>query len=210
MCYHKNMIAIVDYGMGNLRSVEKGFLKVGVDARIVSDPKSIDDAPAVVLPGVGAFRDCMRNLTNANLTDAIVRAIQKGKPFLGICLGLQVLFSESEEFGICKGLDVFRGRVVRFSEGELKVPHMGWNNVRVVRRPPILDGIPDESYFYFVHSFYVAPRDKGIVATTTEYGSEFTSMVWKDNIFATQFHPEKSQELGLKILKGFGEFVKKA
>lgn len=204
------MVAIVDYGMGNLRSVEKGFLRVGVDAKIVSDTKSIDDANAVVLPGVGAFKDCMRNLTDANLTGALVRAIQKGKPFLGICLGLQVLFSESEEFGICKGLDVFRGRVVRFSEGELKVPHMGWNNVRIVRRPPILDGIPDESYFYFVHSFYVAPQDKGIVATTTEYGSEFTSMVWKDNIFATQFHPEKSQELGLKILKGFGEFVKKA
>lgn len=203
------MIAIVDYGMGNLRSVEKGFLKVGVDARIVSDTRSIDDARGVVLPGVGAFRDCMRNLTDANLTDAIIRAIQKGKPFLGICLGLQVLFSESEEFGVCKGLDVFRGRVVKFPEGELKVPHMGWNNARIKRRPPIFDGILDESYFYFVHSFYVVPADPGIIATTTQYGSEFTSMVWKDNIFATQFHPEKSQELGLKILKGFGEFMKK-
>ena len=203
------MIAVVDYGMGNLRSVEKGFLKVGVDARIVSDKKSIDDAAGIVLPGVGAFRDCIRNLTHADLTGPIVRSIEKGKPFLGICLGLQVLFSESEEFGTCKGLDLFRGKVVRFPEGELKVPHMGWNNVRIVRRPPVFDGIPDDSYFYFVHSFYVVPGDKGVVATTTEYGSEFTSMVWQDNIFATQFHPEKSQELGLKILKGFGEFVRR-
>jgi glutamine amidotransferase len=204
------MIAIVDYGMGNLRSVEKGFLKVGVDARIVSDRKSVEDAKGVVLPGVGAFRDCIRNLTDADLTDAIIASVRKGKPFLGICLGLQVLFSESEEFGICRGLDLFRGRVVRFPEGGLKVPHMGWNTVKIERRPPAFDGIPDESYFYFVHSFYVAPEESGIVAGTTEYGSRFTSMVWKDNILATQFHPEKSQELGLKILKGFGEFVRKA
>jgi glutamine amidotransferase len=204
------MIAIVDYGMGNLRSVEKALLKVGADARIVADPKSVDSASGVVLPGVGAFRDCVRNLTDANLTDAIIRSIEKGKPFLGICLGLQVLFSESEEFGVCKGLDVFKGKVVRFPEGELKVPHMGWNNARIKRRPPIFNGIADDSYFYFVHSFYVVPDDSDIIATTTEYGSEFTSMVWKDNIFATQFHPEKSQELGLKILKGFSEFVKKS
>lgn len=204
------MIAIVDYGMGNLRSVEKGFLKVGVDAEVVSDTKAIDDSDAVVLPGVGAFRDCMRNLNNAGLTQAIIRNIEKGKPFLGICLGLQMLFSESEEFGMCKGLDVLRGKVVRFPESELKVPHMGWNNVKVLRRPPVFDGIPDNSFFYFVHSFYVAPDDKEVVATTTDYGLEFTSMVWKDNIFATQFHPEKSQELGLRILKGFGAFVKKA
>lgn len=196
--------------MGNLRSVEKGFLKVGVDARVVSDPASVDNADGIVLPGVGAFRDCIRNLNDADLTGAIVNAIQKGKPYLGICLGLQVLFSESEEFGVCKGLDVFSGRVVRFPESELKVPHMGWNNVKIVRRPPILDGISDESYFYFVHSFYVMPKDSSIVAGTTEYGSEFTSMVWKDNIVATQFHPEKSQDLGLRILKGFGDFVKKA
>ena len=204
------MIVIVDYGMGNLRSVEKGFLKVGVDARIVSDPQSVDDASGIVLPGVGAFRDCVKNLTDAHLTDAIIRAVRKGKPFLGICLGLQVLFSESEEFGVCKGLDVFRGRVVRFPEKGLKVPHMGWNSVKVLRRPPIFNGVADESYFYFVHSFYVVPQNGSIVAATTEYGGEFTSMVWKDNIFATQFHPEKSQETGLRILKGFGEFVKSA
>jgi len=203
------VIVIVDYGMGNLRSVEKGFLKVGVDAKIVSDPKSVDNASGIVLPGVGAFRDCVKNLTDAHLTDAIIRAVQKGKPFLGICLGLQVLFSESEEFGVCRGLDVFRGRVKRFPEKGLKVPHMGWNSVKILRRPPIFNGVADESYFYFVHSFYVAPRDSDIVATTTEYGAEFTSMVWKDNIFATQFHPEKSQETGLRILKGFGDFVRK-
>ncbi|HTR44875.1 MAG TPA: imidazole glycerol phosphate synthase subunit HisH, partial [Thermodesulfovibrionales bacterium] len=125
------MIAIVDYGMGNLRSVEKGFLKVGVDARVVTDPGAVDNAEGIVLPGVGAFRDCIRNLTDANLTEAIIRGIRKGKPFLGICLGLQVLFSESEEFGSCKGLDLFRGRVVRFPQTELKVPHMGWNSLEV-------------------------------------------------------------------------------
>lgn len=208
------MIAIIDYGMGNLRSVEKGFLKVGVDARIVSDPLSIDNASGVVLPGVGAFRDCMKNLaganpTGTNLTSAIISSINKGKPFLGICLGLQLLFSESEEFGRCKGLDVLKGRVVRFPAGRLKVPHMGWNRVDIIKKPPIFTGIPDSSYFYFVHSFYVQPEQNNIIAATTEYGSVFTSMVWKDNVFATQFHPEKSQELGLKILKGFGDFVRR-
>lgn len=204
------MIAIVDYGMGNLRSVEKGFLKVGVAAKVVSDPVSIDNASGIVLPGVGAFRDCIRNLTETNLTESIVKSIQKGKPYLGICLGLQVLFSWSEEFGFCRGLDVFKGSVVKFPEGKLKVPHMGWNNVKILKKPPIFNGIPDAGYFYFVHSYYVVPQEKDIIAATTEYGEDFTSSVWKDNIFATQFHPEKSQELGLRILKGFGDFVKKA
>lgn len=203
------MIAIVDYGMGNLRSVEKGFKKVGVDARVTSNPGIIDDADAVVLPGVGAFKDCIRNLNDLSLTDAVVRAINKGKPYLGICLGLQVLFSESEEFGACRGLDIFRGKVVRFQIQE-KVPHMGWNNVRLLRRPPIMRDIPDMAYLYFVHSYYVVPEDTNIVAATTNYGVTFTSMVWKDNIFATQFHPEKSQGLGLQLLKGFGEFVAKS
>ena len=202
------MIAIVDYGMGNLKSVEKGFKKVGVDALVTSEPRVVDNADAVVLPGVGAFKDCIRNLSDLSLTEAVVASINKGKPFLGICLGLQVLFSESEEFGTCKGLDIFRGKVVRFKEG-LKVPHMGWNTVRIVNRPPILSDIEEDSFFYFVHSFYVVPEDKGIIATTTDYGTTFTSMVWKDNVFATQFHPEKSQGLGLKILKGFGDFVRK-
>lgn len=204
------MIAIVDYGMGNLRSVEKGFLKVGVDARIVSDPASIDNAHGVVLPGVGAFMDCIKNLTDMRLTESIIKAIKQGKPYLGICLGLQVLFTESEEFGICKGLDVLKGKVVRFPKGELKVPHMGWNTLEIKRRPPIFDGIKDREYFYFVHSFYVVPDDEEIIAATTDYGVNFTSMVWKDNIFAMQFHPEKSQGVGLRILRGFGDFVRKA
>lgn len=203
------MIAIVDYGMGNLRSVEKGFKKVGIEAKVTSSAKEIDDASAVVLPGVGAFRDCIRNLTDLSLTESIAKAIQKGKPYLGICLGLQVLFSESEEFGRCSGLDVLRGKVVRFQIKE-KVPHMGWNTVSVVKKPPIFSDIPDNAYFYFVHSFYVVPDDKEVAAGTTDYGITFTSMVWKDNIFATQFHPEKSQEMGLKVLAGFGRFVKKS
>jgi glutamine amidotransferase len=203
------MIAIVDYGMGNLRSVEKGFQKVGVEVTVTSSPRVIDNADAVVLPGVGAFRDCIRNLTDLSLTESVVRSIEKGKPYLGICLGLQVLFSESEEFGRCKGLDIFRGRVVRFGAG-MKVPHMGWNTVSIEKRPPVFEGIEDNSYFYFVHSFYVVPEDRGIVAGTTDYNGSFTSMIWKDNVFATQFHPEKSQGLGLIILKDFGAFVKKA
>jgi imidazole glycerol-phosphate synthase subunit HisH len=202
------MIAIVDYGMGNLRSVEKGFLKVGVDARVVTEPRAVDDAQAVVLPGVGAFKDCMRNLREMSLMEPIIRSIQKGKPYLGICLGLQILFTESEEFGIYKGLDIMQGKVVRF-QVDLKVPHMGWNNVKILRRPPIFDGIKDESFFYFVHSYYVVPYDYDIMATTSDYGITFTSMVWRENIFATQFHPEKSQETGLRILKNFGDFVRK-
>lgn len=202
------MIAIVDYGMGNLRSVEKGFQKVNVDARIVSDARSINDADGVVLPGVGAFIDCIKNLTDMKLTDAIIKSISKGKPYLGICLGLQVLFTESEEFGTCNGLNVLKGKVVRFPKSGLKVPHMGWNTVDIKNKPPIFDGIDDKSYFYFVHSFYVVPEDENIISSTTDYGVSFTSMIWKDNILATQFHPEKSQELGLKVLKEFGNFVK--
>lgn len=207
--YNTQMIAIVDYGMGNLRSVEKGFHKVGVEARVVRNPKAVDDAKAVVLPGVGAFKDCMRNLEETSLIDAIVRSIRKGKPYLGLCLGLQVLFSESEEFGVYRGLDILPGKVVRFRIN-LKVPHMGWNTVKVLRRPPIFSGIDDESYFYFVHSYYVSPDNADVIAGTTEYGLTFASMVWKDNVVATQFHPEKSQEKGLRILKNFGDFVKKA
>ncbi|RJQ20837.1 MAG: imidazole glycerol phosphate synthase subunit HisH [Nitrospiraceae bacterium] len=227
------MIAIVDYGMGNLRSVEKGFQKVGVDVMVTNKPDVVRDASAVVLPGVGAFRDCMRELTNLELIDAVVDSIKQGKPYLGICLGLQVLFSESEEFGRCRGLDVLRGKVVRFEFGSksqesdkttqdsklktqnsqlssLKVPHMGWNEINMQKdNNPLFENIPDKSYFYFVHSFYVAPDDASIISTTTDYGIEFTSSVWKDNIFAVQFHPEKSQAGGLRMLKNFGEIVRK-
>src|SRR4030067_685640 len=207
MPYHKNMIAIVDYGMGNLRSVEKGFLKVGVKAGITNNPEVIEKADGVVLPGVGAFKDCMRELTSLELTDAIVQVIKKGKPYLGICLGLQVLFSESEEFGRCRGLDIFRGKVVRFPSGNLKIPHMGWNELTIQKQNPLLNGIKDKTYFYFVHSFYVAPEDSSIIAATTDYGINFTSMIYSGNIFATQFHPEKSQRAGLIILKNFGKVV---
>ncbi len=204
------MIAIIDYGMGNLRSVEKGFLKIGADVKVTSDPRIVDDAHAIVLPGVGAFRDCMRNLGEMSLLEPVARAIQKGKPYLGICLGLQILFAESEEFGRSEGLNIFAGKVVRFPENNLKVPHMGWNTITILNRPPIFDGIQDDSFFYFVHSFYVVPSEKNLIATTTDYGVTFTSMIWKENVFAAQFHPEKSQELGLRILKGFNDFVNKA
>jgi len=200
------MIAIVDYGRGNLRSVEKGLSHVGADARVVSDAKSLDNAGAIVLPGVGAFRDCMDNLRTAGLIEPVLRNIRKGKPFLGICLGLQLLFAESEEFGHSEGLSIFKGTVPRFPQSDLKVPHMGWNSISLKKRPPIMEGVEDGSYFYFVHSYYVDPEDKDIVAATTDYGIEFTSMVWKDNVFATQFHPEKSQSVGLKVLKGFSDF----
>jgi imidazole glycerol-phosphate synthase subunit HisH len=202
------MIAIIDYGMGNLRSVQKGFEHVGREAVVTGDAKTILSASKVVLPGVGAFPDCMRNLEQYGLIDAVRRTIESGKPFLGICLGLQLLFTESEEFGISKGLDIIKGRVVRFKGPEfrdLKVPHMGWNSLSVKRRPPALQDVPDNSHVYFVHSFHVVPDDKNVIATTTSYGIEFVSSIWKDNVFASQFHPEKSQALGLSILKRFGE-----
>jgi glutamine amidotransferase len=221
------MIAIIDYGMGNLRSVEKGFLRAGVDVRVTNRPEIVKKADGVVLPGVGAFKDCMKELTNLELIDAVVDTVNAGKPYLGICLGLQVLFSESEEFGRCKGLDVLRGKVVRFqfdvgayrdtpvqaaspNAQTLKVPHMGWNETKIRDNNPLFTGIQDKSYFYFVHSYYVVPEDTSIISTTTDYGIEFTSSVRKDNIFAVQFHPEKSQTVGLRMLKNFGEIVKKA
>jgi len=205
------MIAIIDYGMGNLRSVQKAFEKVGFDAVVTSEPRSVLEADRIVLPGVGAFRDCIKNLEEGGFVEPILRVIRDGRPFLGICLGLQLLFSESEEFGIHKGLNVIPGRVVRFPDGmsqgeeELKVPHMGWNQVSIKKRPAAFSDIPDGTNFYFVHSYYVQPEDPAVIATTTDYGMEFCSSVWKDNIVATQFHPEKSQERGLSILKNFGE-----
>jgi glutamine amidotransferase len=202
------MIAIIDYGMGNLRSVQKGFERMGREAVVTRDARTILSAGKVVLPGVGAFPDCMRNLEQYGLINTVYKTIESGKPFLGICLGLQLLFTESEEFGLSKGLDVIKGRVVRFKGPEfsaLKVPHMGWNSISIKRRAPALKDIPDNSYVYFVHSYHVVPEDKNVIATTTPYGGEFISSIWKDNIFATQFHPEKSQALGLSILKRFGE-----
>ncbi len=203
------MIAIVDYGMGNLRSVQKGLEKVGCTAVVTADPKQLLEAEKVVLPGVGAFPDCMRNLTQGGFVEPLIRLIEEGRPFLGICLGLQLLFSESEEFGIHQGLGIIPGRVVRFPEGQvvageaLKVPHMGWNQITYRNQPPLFEGIETGTNFYFVHSYYVKPDDAGVIAMTTDYGIEFCSAVWKDNIVATQFHPEKSQEAGLQILRNF-------
>lgn len=202
------MIAIIDYGMGNLRSVQKGFERMGHEAVVTSDARAILSADKVVLPGVGAFPDCMRNLEEYGVIDSVHKSIESGKPFLGICLGLQLLFTEGEEFGIHKGLDIIKGKVVRFQGpafDTLKVPHMGWNTISIKNRPPVLEDVPDTSHFYFVHSYYVVPEDPGVIATTTTYGIEFVSSIWKDNIFAVQFHPEKSQALGLSILKRFGE-----
>ncbi len=199
------MIAIIDYGMGNLRSVSKAFEAVGHQAVVTRDARVIGNADHVVLPGVGAFGDCMANIEQYGLVEPIRTAIQSGKPFLGICLGLQVLFSESEEFGPHRGLDIIPGKVRRFEGGQaLKVPHMGWNQVHVQRACPLFDGIADGSDWYFVHSFFVDPTDKQLAATTTTYGIPFVSSVWKDNVVACQFHPEKSQAVGLRLIKNFG------
>jgi glutamine amidotransferase len=201
------MIAIVDYGMGNLRSVQKGFERVGFQAEVTRDPGRIGSARGVVLPGVGAFQACMENLRRLGLIDPVREAAQT-KPFLGICLGFQLLFSESEEFGKQPGLGVFPGNVVGFHlQGDLKVPHMGWNRIEKRKNSPFLDGLSNGDYVYFVHSFYVVPEDPSVVATTTDYGSPFVSSIATENLFACQFHPEKSQELGLRILANFGRFV---
>lgn len=205
------MIAVVNYGMGNLRSVQKGLERVGQDAVITSNPDIIKKASALVLPGVGAFGACMNNLQSYGLVDVVLSSIKKGKPFLGICVGMQLLFSECEEFGKSLGLDILKGKVVRFPQtvngARLKIPHMGWNNIKFKKNSPFFKGLPDNSFVYFVHSYHPIPEDKDIIATTTKYGIEFTSSVYKDNIFATQFHPEKSQTTGLNILRNFGELI---
>ena len=202
------MIAIIDYGMGNLRSVQKGFERVGFQAEVTREVSKIASALGVVLPGVGAFQACMENLKRFELIEPIRRVVREQKPFLGICLGFQLLFAESEEFGLQKGLDLFPGRVVGFHAGNgLKVPHMGWNRIAKKKDSPFLDGLSSGDYVYFVHSFYVVPEDSSLVATTTEYGGSFVSSIATERLFACQFHPEKSQELGLRILANFGRFV---
>ncbi|MGB6064240.1 MAG: imidazole glycerol phosphate synthase subunit HisH [Desulfomonilaceae bacterium] len=198
------MIVIVDYGMGNLRSVQKGFERIGSHAVIARDPEAIRKADALVLPGVGAFPECMKNLSRLNLVEPILEFIKSERPFLGICLGLQLLFDDSEEFGLHEGLKVIRGGVKAFDRNmKLKIPHMGWNQVLFRKDVPIFRGIPDACHFYFVHSYYVLPDDSADVAGQTQYGITFTCAVARDNIFAVQFHPEKSQENGLKILANF-------
>lgn len=197
-------IVIVDYGMANLRSVQKAFEKVGAAAIISGDPNRVAEADKLVLPGVGAFRDAIARLRETGLDAPIVTHVRAGRPFLGICLGLQLLFTTSYEDGEHRGLDLFAGEVVHFERTPgLKVPHMGWNQLRVLRQAPPLRELPPEPSVYFVHSYYVKPKDASIVATETDYGAPFASSIWHENVFATQFHPEKSQRVGLAMLRAF-------
>jgi glutamine amidotransferase len=203
------MIAIVDYGRGNLWSVQNGFAQVGARVQVSDDPEAIVRADAVVFPGVGAFRDCMHSLTERGLDQALREVIQAGRPVLAICVGMQVLFSESEEFGPSPGLAILEGQVRRFPEPcgahttRLKVPHMGWNQLHLLRPCPLLRGMPDGVFTYFVHSYYAVPSCAEVVVASTDYGVEFASVLWRDNLYATQFHPEKSQAWGLHILHNF-------
>jgi imidazole glycerol-phosphate synthase subunit HisH len=200
------MIALIDYDSGNLRSAQKALIKVGADVRVVRRPDELKDAAGVVLPGVGAFDDCVNAMQKQELLGAIREYIQSGRPFLGICVGYQALFERSEEFNSCAaGLGVFAGKVVRFpNEAGLKVPQIGWNQLNIIKPDcPISEGIKPGSYVYFVHSYFPQPADTAIIATETTYGASFASSVWRDNVYATQFHPEKSQETGLRLLKNF-------
>ncbi len=197
-------VAIIDYQMGNLRSVQKGFERVGVQAEIIADPRQIGPTDKIVLPGVGAFGDAIAELRRRDFVTLIRDAIAANQPFLGICLGLQMLFDVGYEGGEHEGLGILRGKVLRFDlPHEFKVPHMGWNRGRIVRQAPILQGTAPDTYFYFVHSYYVVPEDNEVIAIECDYGGPFCAAVWKDNLFATQFHPEKSQADGLKLLKNF-------
>ena len=199
-------IAIIDYGMANLRSVQKAFERVGAAAEITSDPAVVAKAEKVVLPGVGAFRNAIARLRESGLADPIVNHIGADRPFLGICLGLQLLFTRSHEDGVHEGLNVLPGDVVRFPKMPgLKVPHMGWNHLRLQGDCPLFRGLPDGSAVYFVHSYYAAPGDRGLSSATADYPEPFTAAVWRDNLYATQFHPEKSQAVGLTMLKNFAE-----
>ena len=229
------MLAIVDYGRGNLRSVQNGFGRIGVAAQVSGDPETIAKADGVVFPGVGAFRDCMENLAARGLDEALHQVIGDGKPVLAICVGMQALLSESEEFGTTPGLDIVAGRVRRFPQPaphnspcdgtsqrqsaplepaapiaarqRLKVPHMGWNQLHLHRSCPLLDGLPERVYTYFVHSYYAIPAEPAVVVASTDYGVEFASVLWRDNLYATQFHPEKSQRWGLRILRNFAQLL---
>jgi imidazole glycerol-phosphate synthase subunit HisH len=199
-------IGIIDYGMANLRSVQKAFESVGVTAQIISTPAEIERAERIVLPGVGAFADAVRTLREKELAGPILAHIASGKPFLGICLGLQMLFDVGYEDGVHQGLGVIKGKCVRFDVDDtlgLKVPHMGWNQLDFKRPSPLFKDLPSGAGVYFVHGYHVVPEDPGVIATTTDYGRPFVSSIWRDNIMATQFHPEKSQRVGLKILSNF-------
>ncbi len=196
------MLTIADYGVGNLRNVYMAFRRIGVEAEVTSEAAGIRRASAIVLPGVGAFGDAIANIRALGLEATLVDAIRDGVPFMGICLGLQLLFEVSEEMGEHRGLGIFEGRVRRFPPG-LAVPHMGWNQIRQVQAVPLWRGIPNQSHAYFVHSYYVDPRDPSVVAGTTDYGTEFCSAVAQGNLYGIQFHPEKSQDVGRAILQNF-------
>ncbi len=204
------MIALLDYGSGNLRSVEKALRKVGAEVSVLTRPEGLMQARAAVLPGVGAFDDCITAMQKQELLGAVKDFIASQRPFLGICVGYQALFEKSEEFNSCAlGLSIFKGRVVRFSsKSGLKIPQIGWNQLEFARPDcPLLKNIPNGSYVYFVHSFFPQPEDRSIVATRTVYGEPFASAVWQGNVFATQFHPEKSQNVGLQLLRNFVELA---
>jgi glutamine amidotransferase len=216
------MIAILDYGMGNLRSVEKALERVGAQAEITRRPEQLRSAEAVVLPGVGAFPQAMENLRASDFEAAVLDFIRQGKPFLGICLGQQLLFERSKEFGSTEGLGVVAGEVVRFEgpafaanrksksdRAPLKVPHMGWNEIRLLKPCPLFAGVESGAMAYFVHSYYGLPREESWAAAATEYGVSFASALWKDNVYACQFHPEKSGQVGLRILRNFARIVEK-
>lgn len=200
------MIAIIDYGMGNLKSVEKAFERVGVRAVITREKGIIDDSDGLVLPGVGAFGDAMANLADSGLDKVIIENVKAGKPLLGICLGMQLLMSNSEEGGLYRGLNLVEGTVVRF-RGNLKVPQVGWNQIKIQKPHPLLEGISDESNFYFVHSYYVNPVEKEVEIALTDYETAFPSIIAKGNVYGIQFHPEKSSYPGLRILKNYGVMV---
>lgn len=204
------MIAIIDYGAGNIQSVYKALKFIGADCKVTSDKDEILNADGAILPGVGSFGDAMDTMTKRGVKDTIIEYTKSGKPFLGICLGLQLLFPESEETPGVKGLDIFKGTITKIPNQNrtLKIPHMGWNNISIKQKNGIFKDIEGEPYVYFVHSFYLKAQDKDIVAATTQYGVEIDAAVQKGNIIATQFHPEKSGEVGLKMLKNFVEMVK--
>lgn len=204
------MIAIIDYGAGNIQSVYKALKFIGADCKVTSDKDEILNADGAILPGVGSFGDAMDTMTKRGIKDTIIEYTKSGKPFLGICLGLQLLFPESEETPGVNGLDIFKGTITKIPNQNrtLKIPHMGWNNISIKQKNGIFKDIEGEPYVYFVHSFYLKAQDKDIVAATTQYGIEIDAAVQKGNIIATQFHPEKSGEVGLKMLKNFVEMVK--
>jgi imidazole glycerol-phosphate synthase subunit HisH len=195
-------VAIIDYGVGNLRSVEKAFAAMGCEAVVTSDPSALRNADRLVLPGVGAFAACMKQLSARGFDELVRERASEGTPVLGVCVGMQLLFEESEEFGKTLGLGLLRGRVRRFS-GDLVVPQVGWNQVQQVRAHPLLADIPDDAFFYFVHSFYCEPDDRTVVIGETEYGNPYPSVVGEGNIWGVQFHPEKSQSAGLRLLANF-------